>query len=222
MSQTFYPSATQLCVRLYAAGVISAPPSSTQAQIEYSGACEAATDAWEEMTGFKPFLADTLDSTRYFQPDGDPRVDLRGGYVSITSVSVNGNTVTLNTGVRTMPMNAVLDGKPITYLIFDRFYGRFQSLYTPLPDQIGPIAVTGKRGAYAALSALAVDGILSIAVLSLLGDFEFSKFRGIKSWVIGTDERVYDQQAFTRYSATCEANLARALRKYKRSGKGIA
>lgn len=219
MSQDFYPTDTQLAARLYAAGVISAPLTPEQAQMEYAGACEAAADAWEQMTGFAPFLAQGTDSTRVFDGDGSCIVPLRGGYVSITSVSLNGTVRTLNTDYRLMPENAILDGKPITYIKWGGGLGRPFPAY---PGYAGPVAVTGKRGAYASLTALAVDGILSIAVLSLLGDFEFSKFRGIKSWVIGTDERVYDQQAFTRYSVVCEANLARALLKYKNSGKGIA
>lgn len=219
MSQDFLPTSMQLANRLYAAGVISAPPSETQAQIDYDGACESAAEAWEEMTGFDPFLAEGTDSTRVFDGDGSCIVPLRGGYVSITSVSLNGTGRTLNTDYRLMPENAVLDGKPITYIKWGGGVGRPFPAYS---GYAGPVSVTGKRGAYALLPALAVDGILSIAVLSLLGDFEFSKFRGVKSWKIGTDERTYDQQAFTRYCEFCEKNLARALRKYKNSGKGIA
>lgn len=216
MPQNFYPTGIELSVRLVSAGVLNNPPVTPQDFMDFDSACQGAADTWEEMTGFKPFLADTIDSTHYFWPDGSPTVDLAGGFVSITNVMINGNVQTENTAYRTFPQNAIHNGKPITYLKFDPYYGRFIAFYAAYPGQIAPVAVTGKRGAYATLPQLASDAILALAAQNLLGDFEMNKFRGMKSWVIGTDERVYDQQAFVRYAASLQSNIDRALGRYRR------
>lgn len=214
MSQTYYPTVSQLDARLYAAGVISAPHTATEDQEDYASACTAAWQSWEDISGYQPFLVGAADpaSTWVFDGDGSAVVNLLGGFVSISSVSLNGTARTLNTDYRTMPLNAALMGKPITYLKWGGTYNPFPALY----GYAGPVSVTGLRGYCTSLSALHYEGILAIAIDSLLGESEFSKFRGIKSWKIGTDERVYDDKAYDRLRASCAGKVARALSSCRR------
>lgn len=214
MSQTYYPQPPQLDARLFSAGVISAPKTSEEDQADYVSACTAAWQAWEDISGYEPFLVGAADptSTWVFDGDGSDTVDLKGGFVSISSVSLNGTARTLNTDYRTMPLNATLMSKPITYLKWGGVWNPFPARY----GYAGPVSVTGLRGYCTSLSALHYEAILAIAIDSLLGESEFSKFRGIKSWKIGTDERTYDDKAYDRLRASCAGKVARALSSCRR------
>jgi hypothetical protein len=214
-AQTYYPNSQQLTQRLQAVRIIKIPPTSTEDQLDYTSAAEAAWQSWENLCGYEPFLVGTADAdtTWYFNGDGSGTVDLQGGFVRITSILLNGTSQTLNNDFRTMPQNAAQRSVPITYLMFQGGY------YQPFPAWYGQkdaVAVTGLRGYCTTLKSLFYEGILAIAIDSLLGESEFSKFGGIKSWKIGTDERTYDQQAFDRLRAACAAKIADALRACRR------
>ena len=212
MSQLYYPTVTQLQARLFSIGILDAPPTSEQDQLDLQSATTSASETWEDIVGYQPFLADTVDSTWYFDADGSTTVDLQGGFVSITSVSLNGNLRTLNTDYRTYPQNAAASGKPITYLKFQGYFRPFPALY----GQKESVVVIGKRGAYATLPPLAYECVLAIAMKNLLAWSEFANFGGVKSWKSGTTEEEYDPDAFMRIAAGCDSIIASGLQAYSR------
>jgi hypothetical protein len=200
-----------LTERLQANGVFGTPPTSQQTLFDLQSALDAAVEAWEDLTGFDPFLTEATDSVLYFNGDGSATVDLQGGYTSISSVSLNGTARALNTDYRAMPQNARARNKPITYLMFN---GR-----RPFPandGQEGAVAVHGYRGAYELLPPLAYEGVMAIAVGSLTGQSEFSAFGGIVSWKSGTTEEKYDVNAYARMAASCGERVKSAVAAYRR------
>lgn len=52
----------------------------------YQTAIDAATAKWEQTTGWRPFLAPAEDETRVYREWHPALLDLKGGFVSITSV----------------------------------------------------------------------------------------------------------------------------------------
>lgn len=165
MSHDTYPTATDLSVRLVATGIFSNPPTVLQQMLDMESAAGAAATEWERMTGYEPFLATATvapaaDPTYHFTPDLSCTLDLEGGFVSISAVSVNGIATTLNTEYRTMPQNAALKGKPITYLQFTPYY---RLPFPALPGQVGSVAVSGVRGYSLTVPDDAWEAIMSIA-----------------------------------------------------------
>lgn len=53
----------------------------------YETAIAAAIAKWQQLTGWKPFLAPAEDESRVYREWTPSMLDLRGGYVSITSIT---------------------------------------------------------------------------------------------------------------------------------------
>lgn len=173
----------------------------------------AVVDEFERRTGWKPYLADSEDSTWSFDrldPYGE--LDLEGGFVSITSVTINGTLQTLNTNYTTEPRNATGLGVPITRLHWP--YGGYRHVYPTTPNGI---VVVGKRGAVttlarqrdvwqalqeaAALIALtSVENFQSIASLSMDG---FSKAYDVVGIITSKDLLTTWSKGFDKKCAQC-------------------
>lgn len=209
MSHALYPQPLDIERKLFSAGLWTYPASTEQSLIDLTSIAGAAVNAWEQLTGYTPFLADTVDTTWYFNTDGSRCVDLKGGFTSITSVSVNGQAATLNTDYRKMPLN----GGVTTYLQFDSYYGRFWSLFSALPAQSAPIAVVGKRGRVATLNEAQWQAILALAAMDVAVEVERLFADGsIKSWKSGTTEEVYNINPFATLIAGWQRVVDRALK----------
>jgi hypothetical protein len=226
MSHAANPTATDLRDKLIAAKLFTNPPTTQELLIDLDSAIGGAIINFQDQSGFTPFLADSVDSTHYFDGDGSYIVDLDGGFVAITSVSVNSVVGTLNTDYRTMPLNAVAKGRPITYLSFARgFFGRLRP-YPAWQGQTAPVSVTGKRGAFVAIPDNAWNAMLSLACISLAADIERLIANGaIKSWKSGTTEEEYNQNPFKSMIAGWQGVVDLALSRSsgnRRSTMGIA
>lgn len=167
MSKSAYPTEADLQAFLIAAGISAEAPSGVGTYA--SGAAEE----WEMKTGYKPFLADSADSTEYFDgPAPSCYLDLRGGYVSITSLAT-GITATDTTGtVQTVNSDyfPVYSGDTIVGIDFN----------APLFGK-RTIKIVGKRGYSASIPDEVYNAILQKAAadcapyLTGLGDLKSIK-----------------------------------------------
>lgn len=158
---TDWPTSEELGA-LFAARGVSLSGLSPQACID------AAISAFERDTGYRPFKAETADSTRYFSvQDVGHRglLDLRAGYVSVTSVTVGvsatevGSALTVNVDYWAEPVSG--DG-PINFI-------RFLSEPAGYPRSI---VVAGKRGYAASIPAEAWQAVLNRAAIESLSQVE--------------------------------------------------
>lgn len=212
MPHVTLPQALDLERKLVATGIFSYPAPDTQQLFDLQLAVGAAAEWWQDATGYRPFLADSVETTHYFEPDGSKTVDLKGGFVSISAIAVNGNAITLNTGYRVMPPNAIANVRPITYLKFDTYYQPIWSYYAPLPGNQAPVSVTGIRGAYAVLPDTAWNAILAKACMDMAPDIvNLVSDRGIKSWKSGTTEETYNSDPMATSMAGWQSVIDRAL-----------
>lgn len=82
MSKTAYPDETALQAFLVASGIVSTAPTGVESYVT------GAKEEWERQTGFQPFLGASADASFYFDgPSPMLYLDLRGGFVSITSLA---------------------------------------------------------------------------------------------------------------------------------------
>lgn len=137
MAQNAYPTGSDVQTSLTAEG-LAYPPNC-------SGYATAASERWEQMTTYMPFLAESVDSESYFtNPErGLDYISFEGGFVAVTSVTVNltpddttGTVLTLHTDYELEPYNALLRNEPYRRLVFRT------SLYRGYRS----IKVIGKRG----------------------------------------------------------------------------
>ena len=201
LNRVQYPTEADLQIRLVESGILDNPATEAQkATVDLAQALDTAIDWWEKETGYKPFLAETVDSTTYFNSENGV-TDLNGGYISITSVSVNTVAKVLNQDYRTEPINALAQGKPIELLnwgfrngIFPQYNGTFP-IYTgvefPQSGQIAAVAVTGKRGYSQYLPEAAFRSILDFAAADLVPTLEPLKFGPYQSYREGDTQYTF-------------------------------
>lgn len=144
-----YPTESDLQAFLVSAGVVSSAPSGVAAYVD------GAIAEWESMTGFRPFLGESSDSTSYYDGPYPSRfLDLLGGYVSITSLAI-GITATDTTGTAQTANEdwfAKYQGQAITGVEFSGLVSGSRS-----------IKIVGKKGYSATLPADAYQAILQKA-----------------------------------------------------------
>ena len=129
MPKSAWPTGTELTNAVTALGA-SIPAGYTAADI-----IAGAIQEWEGLTGWEPFLADAGTSTRQFDPTYAYTLSLPG-FFTITSVVVEGVTMTEGTDYWALPYNNSSLMKPITGLRFLR----------PLTGLPRTISVTGRLG----------------------------------------------------------------------------
>lgn len=180
MSHAAYPTADQVGAELERAGITS----TSQARQE---AVEAAIAAWNAAVGYVdwPWLAETGDSDWTFDPAGS-MLFLRGGYVSITSVTtgISYNSTTgaaeggtprvLNVGYLRNPSS----GTPIRSL---RWLGGY-------PCGIRSIIITGRRGFTTTIPDDVWNAIRAKAASIVYGSAYNASSNGLKSINIGSGD----------------------------------
>lgn len=154
---TSWPVAADLTNRLTALGT-SLPAGLTAAEV-----IDRAVEEWERRTKWMPFLAETSDSTTYFDYYGGT-LDLKGGYVAFTSVTVNidtgyaGEVLAANDAYHALPSHADGVGRPYTELLFQ----------DPPQRLARSVKVVGKRGFAVTIPFDAWEAVLDWAVRYVL------------------------------------------------------
>jgi hypothetical protein len=115
--------------------------------LDLEGQAAAAVAEWEALTGFKPFLADLVDVTRYYDPPGPNTrlpggrgggylLDLGTGLVSVTSIHTAfsatdaGDAAVSETNYRLRGLNASVLTSPYTHIesLSGHWYGLGRSI----------------------------------------------------------------------------------------------
>lgn len=211
MSHSAYPTADNLLTFLQSVGLFSNPPTTEQDGFDLDTAIGAAVDEWERRSGFKPFLADTAETTWSFESDLSACIDLQGGFVSISAVNLNSVARTINRDFRTMPRNAALLKKPITYLLWNGYVRPFPVI----TGQAAAVTVTGLRGYEILLTDEHFRGILKLAAISLLPELATLKTDGVIKKRQGDTEYTYGGAAGVHIYSGLEArwliDIAKAI-----------
>lgn len=190
MARAAYPKDADLERFLRGAGLITGAGTTAQALLDLVGAIAAAAEDWETATGYKPFLADAADVTRYYDPDGDV-IFFRGGYVSVTSVTVDvapgsdGTVLTVNQDYWLDPR----DDLPHKRLYFSEWRrGDPQS-----------IKIIGKRGYQVQIDELVWKAILCRGAELLVPELSAAISKGLVKWKAGDVEKEFGgASSFTR------------------------
>jgi hypothetical protein len=114
---------------LVAAGIVESAPADLEDVIQ------AAISEWERETGWTPFLAETVDSTRRYDPTGSI-LRFHNGYISVASVTASDTALVEGDDYELWPYDARQRYQPYTELRFRYRLG-------------GPprsVEITGKRG----------------------------------------------------------------------------
>lgn len=168
---------------------------------EAQALADAAVEAWNDATGYHPFLSSGASETVTYDPPGTSGIpailDLRGGFVSISAVAVDGAAQTAGTDYYPLPSGRV----PITSLAFR----------TSVYGEPGSISVTGVKGYSATLSAsdwLAVRGhaaAMAVQIQSAAGGV-----RRVKAGPVETEfDTTAGRDSVTRWMDTFKKAAAR-------------
>lgn len=114
---------------LVAAGIVESAPA------DLADVIQAAISEWEHATGHTPFLAETTNSTRRYDPSGSI-LRFNNGYISVASVTASDAALVEGQDYELWPYDARQRNAPYTELRFRYRLG-------------GPprsVEVTGKRG----------------------------------------------------------------------------
>lgn len=220
-----WPTSDDLLEHLQAAGLVGTTPTSLQDLLDLEGAIQAAEDAWEDMTGYSPFVASATDSTRRFLPsfparqDRYPVLDLLAspsgsGLVAVpTSLTVDvtytsaGTAYTNLQDYRLLPRDVTAGAQPYTAIEF---------LTAPLNVSDGEVVIVGKWGycTSANLPDLARRAGLALAALDLMPQLEPALARGLVRWTEGDVTKQYAEtsQGGTFWQSYAEKAAARFRR----------
>lgn len=131
-----YPIASDVQALLTGTGLVSGSPTVT-------AELASAIAEFERLTGWRPFLAESVAATYRFDPPAwGSRLWLPCGFATITGVSVGvshdsaGTALTVDEDYRTLPENAAAMVRPFTGIEF----------YVSCAGGSGSVRITGKRG----------------------------------------------------------------------------
>lgn len=165
--------------------------------IDLDGAVYAATEEWEERTGYTPFFSPTTDPTmtRYYapsdielSPNGAPTLDLAAGLLGIFTFKVGvtptyaGTSLTLGTDYRFGPVNAPSRGRPYTYVVFLSPFAIFGNIGPEYPDSI---QIAGRWGYWTSVPEAAFRAILCGAAARLAPQLSLAVRDGASRWTEG-------------------------------------
>lgn len=145
MAKTAWPDTTELTNALTGLGVTSIPTGVT-----LQDELDAAVEMLEELSGQSPFLVQDDDADYLIDPSRRTFLDLRGRWVSIESVSIDGTAQTANEDYWAKPY-----GGPYTSL---EFLAAVVSSGEPQS-----VTVNGKRGYAATIPLRAWNAVLDYA-----------------------------------------------------------
>src|SRR5687767_7251346 len=122
---------------LFASGMIASTPTVAQQYLDLDLAIDAAYEDFQKDTKIKPFLAESADTTRYYDSQGGSYVQIHP-YFTITAIHI-GSSFETTSEAKTLTTDYVRfpQGDPPYTMI------EFASYYRTGPQRIG---VTGRRG----------------------------------------------------------------------------
>ena len=216
-----YPTTTDLEDRLVEAGIT--PPSSGTMQ----SALNAAIEAWERATEWKPFLnAASTTSTRWFSPKGSI-LDIGGLVAAPTTVTIyqsytdagvaeGGTVLVVNRDYVLLPHKALVEGRPYRYIkiVVGTRSGEPYRGHGGLRPR--SISVLGPFGYATAVPADVYEAILRLAMAEMLRIAALEISGGLSSWMEGNVQEVYTNDPFGKQIAAHEAFAARVAGRYKR------
>jgi hypothetical protein len=207
---TKYPDGNEGASFLRASGMLTGLSNNLMPDIDAACglAIYAAVAEWERLTRYQPFLASSADSTRLFDVPTSTILDLMGGIVTLTSVSVAGSLYTAGRQYTPGPSNAVARGKPYTYLDFGALsypYSAAGGALGILPGLRQSIQVTGTWGFSLIVPPDVRLVILREMAATLAPSLSVARFGGLVSW---TEAGVTENYGKSQYADIAEAGSA--------------
>lgn len=226
MAYTTVPQAGDLAAYLIGLGLIDITQAAT---LPLSVFCESASAAWEERTGWHPFVRDSVDVARRFDPPGpnNPRggiwsarggravLDLRAGLLSVTSIVTGYSATSTNPQAGTvqlaeddywlLPEEAPLSGHPYTEIEFatSRWGG---------PRSI---RILGKWGYTANITGHVWQTLLESAALMAMSGIVGQNAGGLIEWTEEAHER-YGENPFGHFEKRWRMSVEQAVQLYQR------
>lgn len=159
-----------------ASGMIGLTPSVREHYLDFDLAADAAWEDFQREVGINPFLAESSDTTRYYDSQGGNIVQIHP-YFTITSVTVKGSFDTTSTSYtqNTQYLQWPDGDPPIKMLIFDGFLSAG-------PRRVG---VTGRRGWTDDLPARVFQAVCGKALINLHGEIAGLIANGALAWTEG-------------------------------------
>jgi hypothetical protein len=221
---TAYPSASNLQSYLNSLGLLT---TAQVAALNLTDRIAAATDAWEEETGWHPFIKDTSDVSRQFTPPGPNRkpgltgrgggyvLDLDCGLLTVTSIVTGysasptspsaGTTEVAEDDYWLLPEGAPLENRPYTQVEFAAsIWGQARS-----------IRITGKWGFCSTLPDDAFQAILRMGALQTADELVALRTGGMIEWEEEARER-YGENPLGKYLERWQSDWDRAVMRYRR------
>jgi hypothetical protein len=207
-----YPTVAELKTFLLGAGLVTDATIPPDSYLDYQGAIDTATGDWEQYCGWKPFLIDSSDVTRYYDPPNGKVLRFGAGLSTLTSVTVNGTALTLNTDFFLKDENAVADGLPYTYLeLLYRQWG--------LPRSV---VIIGKWGRVSTVPAAVKDAVLARSASGLLTQIGLRNSQGglTESRLEGAITEKYGASNVLAFQNSWDTQFKDTVRAYYRGGIG--
>lgn len=212
-----YPTVAELKTFLLSAGLITDPTIPPDSYLDYQGAIDTAVEDWERYCGWKPFLIDNADVTRYFDPPNGNILRFGAGLLSLTSLTVNGDALTENTDFFLKDENATVQGMPYTYLKF-----LYRQLGYPSGAYSRSVVIVGKWGRVSTVPASVKDAVMVRAASGLLAQIGLRNSQGGLSEVRlegGITEK-YSAANITQLGGLWDTQFEKTVRAFYRGGIG--
>jgi len=220
LTRTAYPTPSDFLMQLRAAKLSFRTDQQQAIEILSQSYVQSAIDKFEQGTEFIPFLAEPTDSTVQYTPQGPENrhggpgifarngggtiLEFRGGYVSVTSVTVGmvpdpitaamqgGTNLVWRLGYQLCPEDAPDRKRPYEWIRFtSRQYGT-----------IGSIQIVGRRGFSATLREDVYRAIVAGAMCEAEGEIRSILNQGLLSW---TEAGVTEREREDSLAASFEA-----------------
>ncbi len=225
MAHSAYPSTGELAAFLVSLGLIDMMQAAT---LPLQTFLDASIQAWEEQTGWHPFVKDSADVARRFDPPGPNRrggawssrggrwlLDLRAGLISVTSIVSGYSASPTNPQAGTalvaeedywlLPDEAPLEGKPYTEVEFgSAIWGGARS-----------IRIVGRWGYTADIPGHIWQAILECGALMAQPGIVAQNVGGLLEWTEEAHER-YGEDPFGQFRKRWEMTLQTAVQLYQR------
>ena len=221
-----YPNVLDVQAVLYAAGLISNPPSEQQHYLPILQHIEGAIAQFETDCGWRPFLGTAVAHARRFDPPGLDQqsagrayvrggqriLDLRAGLLTLTSLytgvstSSAGSALTVNESFFLRPTEAAYSYLPYTEIEFGfRMQGAPNS-----------ISVTGTWGRMNSVPSDVWVAIAQKAAAGALPTFAVAKTGGLTKWSEADVEETYSADTFGNARDAWDKQYEAAVHRYKR------